>query len=56
MTKFAHNGLDILVCNAGIMDVSPQLSKDGFELEFAVNHLGNALVFREMRKILLDTA
>jgi NAD(P)-dependent dehydrogenase (short-subunit alcohol dehydrogenase family) len=56
ITKFAHNRLDILICNAGIMDVPPALSKDGFEMHFATNHLGHALLIRELLPTLLRTA
>jgi NAD(P)-dependent dehydrogenase (short-subunit alcohol dehydrogenase family) len=33
--------LDLLVNNAGVMDLPYQLSEDGHELMFAVNHLGH---------------
>jgi NAD(P)-dependent dehydrogenase (short-subunit alcohol dehydrogenase family) len=53
--KFAHERLDILLCNAGIMDVPPALSKDGFETHFATNHLGHAMLIRELLPVLLRT-
>ena len=35
--------LDVLMCNAGIMAVPNSMSKDGYEIQFATNHLGHAL-------------
>jgi NAD(P)-dependent dehydrogenase (short-subunit alcohol dehydrogenase family) len=54
--KFVHNRLDILICNAGIMEVPPQVSTDGFEMHMAVNHLSHALLVHELLPILLRTA
>jgi NAD(P)-dependent dehydrogenase (short-subunit alcohol dehydrogenase family) len=54
--KFTHDRLDILVCNAGIMDVPPALSKDGFEIHLATNHLGHAMLIRELLPVMLRTA
>lgn len=46
--------ISILVNNAGIMNV-PQLehSKDGFELQFATNHLSHFLLFQLLKPALL---
>ncbi|KAF6827104.1 oxidoreductase C736.13-like protein 2 [Colletotrichum plurivorum] len=53
---FTHTRLDILINNAGIM-ASPQgLSSDGFEIQFATNHLGHAMLFRALLPILERTA
>ncbi|KAJ9549821.1 hypothetical protein OSB04_022364 [Centaurea solstitialis] len=43
--------LDILILNAGIMTPPFSLSKDGIELQFATNHVGNFL----LTNLLLDT-
>ncbi|KAI5200841.1 hypothetical protein E4T42_04843 [Aureobasidium subglaciale] len=48
--------LDILLCNAGIMACPPALSKDGFEIQFATNHLGHALLIKHLLPTLLRTA
>lgn len=54
--KFAHDRLDILICNSGILDVSPAVSVDGFEIHMATNHLGHAMLARELLPLLLRTA
>ncbi|KAF2800200.1 NAD(P)-binding protein [Melanomma pulvis-pyrius CBS 109.77] len=53
---FTHTRLDILICNAGIMAQQPSLSTDGYEIQFAVNHLGNAMVTSHLLPTLLATA
>lgn len=56
MKRFAHDRLDILMCNAGVMASPAGLSKDGFEIQFAINHLGNAMVIQQLLPILKKTA
>jgi NAD(P)-dependent dehydrogenase (short-subunit alcohol dehydrogenase family) len=48
--------LDVLMCNAGIMATPSSLSKDGYEIQFATNHLGHALLIKLLLPTLLKTA
>lgn len=47
--------LDVLMLNAGIMATSPGLSTDGYEIQFATNHLGHALLTKLLLPALLST-
>jgi NAD(P)-dependent dehydrogenase (short-subunit alcohol dehydrogenase family) len=40
----AHASLDVLINNAGLANMKRELSEDGFEKTFAVNHLGPFLL------------
>jgi NAD(P)-dependent dehydrogenase (short-subunit alcohol dehydrogenase family) len=48
--------LDLLMCNAGIMATPPSLSKDGYEIQFATNHLGHAMLIKQLLPTMLKTA
>ncbi|GAB1318368.1 Putative short-chain dehydrogenase reductase protein [Madurella fahalii] len=48
--------LDVLVCNAGIMAKPASLSRDGYEIQFATNHLGHALLTQKLLPLLERTA
>lgn len=48
--------LDVLLCNAGIMGVPPELTKDGFEIQFGVNYLAHALLMKLLIPVLERTA
>ncbi|THV74334.1 oxidoreductase [Aureobasidium pullulans] len=48
--------IDLFFCNAGVMALSPSLSKDGYEQQFATNHLGHALLIDLLMPVLQDTA
>ncbi|KAI1098815.1 oxidoreductase [Jackrogersella minutella] len=54
--QVSHDRLDLLMCNAGIMDKPPSLSEDGFEIHFAINHLAHAMLIRQLLPIMLRTA
>ncbi|PVH95749.1 NAD(P)-binding protein [Periconia macrospinosa] len=53
---FKHNRLDILINCAGVMATAPGLSKDGYENQFAVNHLAHAQLTSLLLPTLLRTA
>ncbi|KAH7082852.1 hypothetical protein BKA63DRAFT_583982 [Paraphoma chrysanthemicola] len=38
--------LDILICNAGVVACPKATSEDGYEIQFATNHLGHALLIK----------
>lgn len=48
--------LDVLICNAGIMAVDAETSKDGYEIQFQVNHLAHALLIKMLLPLMLQTA
>ena len=50
-----HARLDVLVNNAGIMGTPFALSEDGFELQFATNHLGPFALTGLLLDLLLTT-
>ncbi|HEX4291541.1 MAG TPA: SDR family NAD(P)-dependent oxidoreductase [Trebonia sp.] len=39
--RAAHQRIDLLICNAGVMYPPKQTTDDGFELQFGTNHLGH---------------
>ncbi|TDZ30493.1 putative oxidoreductase [Colletotrichum spinosum] len=56
LSAFTHDRLDVLVNNAGIMAGNASLSKDGYEIQFATNHLGHAMLVRALLPVLQRTA
>ena len=49
------NRLDVFIANAGIMAWDPSLSKDGYEIQFAVNHVAHALFIKLLVPIMEAT-
>lgn len=48
--------LDVLMCNAGIMCAPPEVTRDGYEVQFQVNHLAHALMIKLLLPLLQSTA
>jgi NAD(P)-dependent dehydrogenase (short-subunit alcohol dehydrogenase family) len=53
---FKHDRLDVLMNNAGIIAKPAVLSTDGYEIQFATNHLGHAMLTKQLLPVLLKTA
>jgi NAD(P)-dependent dehydrogenase (short-subunit alcohol dehydrogenase family) len=51
-----HPRLHLLVANAGIMACPEQRTADGFELQFATNHLGHFLLVNRLAPLLASSA
>lgn len=48
--------LNLLICNAGIMALpTRELTKDGHEAQFGVNHLAHFLLFQRLKAALLES-
>jgi hypothetical protein len=50
-----HDGLDLLVNNAGVMAIPYQKTKDGFEMQFGTNHLGHFALTGRLMPLLQST-
>ena len=48
--------LDWVFCNAGVMAIPAGLTKDGWEVQFGVNHLGHAMLIKKLLPTLERTA
>lgn len=51
-----NDRLDLVINNAGIMAVPHGLTKDGFEVQFGTNHIGHALLTRELLPLMEKTS
>ena len=56
MQTFTHDRLDVLICSAGIMAQPLGLSQDGYEIQFATNHLGHAMMVKKLLPTMIKTA
>lgn len=54
--KAATDRLDILMLNAGTMAVDAATSVDGYEIQFATNQMGHALLVKLLLPLLQETA
>ncbi len=48
----AHERLDVLILNAGVMAMPEGRTEDGFETQFGTNHLGHFLLVNRLRPLL----
>ncbi|KAL8751647.1 MAG: hypothetical protein Q9199_006270 [Rusavskia elegans] len=58
MRKFISESqrLDILFCNAGVMEIDPTLTEDGYEQQFGINQMAHALMIKMLLPTLQSTA
>lgn len=52
----SRDRLDVLILNAGIMSATRQVTEDGFELMFQVNHLAHFLLTQLLLERLIESA
>jgi NAD(P)-dependent dehydrogenase (short-subunit alcohol dehydrogenase family) len=54
--QVAHDRIDLLICNGGILDVPPAVSAEGVEIHMATNHLAHAMLIRKLLPKMLHAA
>jgi NAD(P)-dependent dehydrogenase (short-subunit alcohol dehydrogenase family) len=52
----AHDRLDVIIANAGIMAAPFGRTEDGFELQFGTNHLGHFVLVNRLAPLLIASA
>ena len=50
------NHLELIINNAGVMALPPNLTQDGYEVQFGTNHMGHALFTKLLMPLLSQTA
>jgi NAD(P)-dependent dehydrogenase (short-subunit alcohol dehydrogenase family) len=53
IVKSQAQTLNAIICNAGVMFVPHEPTKDGFEAHLGVNHLAHFLLFQELKQLLI---
>ncbi|KAN0110274.1 NAD(P)-binding protein [Hyaloscypha variabilis] len=48
--------LNVLVCNAGVLAQEFGRTKDNFEMDFGVNHVGHFALFQELKQCLISSS
>jgi NAD(P)-dependent dehydrogenase (short-subunit alcohol dehydrogenase family) len=51
-----HQGLDVLVCNAGVMGLKDVRTKDGFDVQMQTNQLSHFLLVQSVWKSIVEAA
>ena len=54
-SQFKDQGIDVLCCNAGVMALADEATKDGYDVQMQTNHLSHFLLVKELMP-LLETA
>ena len=47
--------LNVLICNAGVLESSSSRTKDGLDMQFGVNHIAHFLLFQLLKDALLSS-